>query len=214
MHRLIEDANAIIPESEIFKVQGSYAPFADWFRHKLVSVTGGFWVDTDVVCLRKFEFDEAMVFGLMETDYANIAVMRFPIGHIVTTTLAEACNNPNCILPYDDFRTRKRKLIRKYLLGNRRNNTKYGEPGGPDGFSAILKHFELLARAKPFFYFYPIHYTCWKSFFDRTFEKTAQLFEASYAIHMWTEHLARNGVDKDATFESGSLYEQLKRRYL
>ena len=51
------DANAIVPEQEIFYFQNretgapDIAPFADYFRAKLLSEVGGWYCDVDTVCL-------------------------------------------------------------------------------------------------------------------------------------------------------------------
>ena len=45
----IKDANEILPQSELFKVNGSLALFSDWFRWELLLRSGGIWVDMDLV---------------------------------------------------------------------------------------------------------------------------------------------------------------------
>lgn len=55
------DANLIIPKKDVFKHMGSYAAFADLFRWKLMYDTGGCYVDTDVLCLQRFDFKEDVV---------------------------------------------------------------------------------------------------------------------------------------------------------
>ncbi len=210
----IEDANSVIPERDIFRARDAYTSFANWFRHELVSRTGQFWVDTDVVCLRTFAFAAPIVFGLQDSGQAATGVMRFPKDHFVPRMLAGVCESPNKFMPYDTPRDKRRKLRRKYLQGNRRGKTQWGEAGGPDGFTRALRYHGLLDQAKSFLYFYPIHWSNWPSIFDSTFEDRTHLLEASYCVHLWNEMLNRDGVDKDSTFPSGSLFEQLKRRYL
>jgi len=59
----ILDANTIIPKSKIFRyANGSVACFADYFRYKLLFDKGNWWVDTDVICLKPFNFKEKYVF--------------------------------------------------------------------------------------------------------------------------------------------------------
>jgi hypothetical protein len=36
----------------------------------------------------------------------------------------------------------------------------------------------------------------------------------AHAVHLWHEKWRRAGVDKDARFPAGCLYERLKQRYL
>lgn len=61
---IIKDANQIIPSSQIFYRnhadpygigKGSIALFSDIFRYKLLYEIGGWWVDMDVTCLKKFD---------------------------------------------------------------------------------------------------------------------------------------------------------------
>lgn len=67
----LKDANKIIPESQVFRYntwggidwgKGSYGGFSDIFRYKLLFELGGWWVDMDVTCLKKFEVKEAYFF--------------------------------------------------------------------------------------------------------------------------------------------------------
>src|ERR1043165_5401661 len=62
---LIKDANAILPSSQIFqyKDRPSYAGFSNHFRYKLLFEHGGWWADSDVVCLRPFDFADEYVFS-------------------------------------------------------------------------------------------------------------------------------------------------------
>jgi glycosyltransferase involved in cell wall biosynthesis len=69
---VIEDANEIIPHNRIMQKQnvdtesgvgkGSYSPFSDLFRYKLLYEKGGYWVDMDVTCLRPFNFKAPYLF--------------------------------------------------------------------------------------------------------------------------------------------------------
>lgn len=80
----VRDAREILPEDHIFRNirgagTGSYACFADLFRYKLLRDRGGFWVDTDVFCLRPFAFHEPYVFGAEDKPVAN-GVIKAPVG--------------------------------------------------------------------------------------------------------------------------------------
>jgi hypothetical protein len=213
---IVADANEILPRSEIFTThKGSLAFFSDWFRQELMFRRGGYWVDTDVICLRRFDFSDPCVFGLESSTGVGSAVLRFPPGHEVTRTLSHLCGNPNTIMPYDPPRVRWRKRYRRYLAGNRRNKVKWGEAAGPRGITAALHHFGLFEQAKPFPYFFPVHNSCWRSLYDETFRGNLEFFHGSYSVHFWNEVLRRQrGFDKNASFPEDSLIEVLKRRYL
>src|SRR6187549_2184730 len=64
---VVIDAATILPAESIFYYQhgfgqGSVSAFSNLFRYKLICERGGWWVDTDVVCLKPFEFDVPYVF--------------------------------------------------------------------------------------------------------------------------------------------------------
>src|SRR5215510_2721358 len=67
---VLRDANEILPAANIFryKEQQSYAGFANFFRYKLLFERGGWWVDTDTICLKPFDFAEQHVFATERVD--------------------------------------------------------------------------------------------------------------------------------------------------
>src|ERR1044072_9789319 len=63
---LVKDANAILPAADIFTYQqgpgqGSLAAFSNVFRYRLLLERGGWWADTDAVCLRPWDFPAPVV---------------------------------------------------------------------------------------------------------------------------------------------------------
>ena len=208
------DANLILPEKDIFTYnEGSYAGFADWFRWKLLYEKGGFWVDTDMICLKPFDFDTDVVFGAESGELVCPAVLGFPAGHEICAFLRNSCENPNDYLPYDRKSTRRKKRKRKFW-GKGRADIEWGESGGPEGFTKALRHFNILDKAKPFMFFYPIHFSNWHTIYDDAFKNGTDLFNDTYAIHLWNEMSRRESLDKYATFDENSLIEKLKRKFL
>lgn len=211
---IVKDGHDILDRKNIFTYcNGSYAGFADWFRWELLYKKGGFWVDTDMICLKQFDFDTDLVFGSESRQLVCPAVLGFPPKHELSEFIKNSCENPNNFLPYDRTKTKKKKLSRK-LLGKGREAMEWGETGGPEGFTKALDYFKLKELAKPFVFFYPIHFDNWHTIYDDTFEKGIHLFADTYAIHLWNEMSRRESFDKNATFHKDSLIEQLKRKYL
>ncbi|MCL7986605.1 hypothetical protein M8998_01500 [Sphingobacterium sp. lm-10] len=58
------DADVILAEDLVFKdLFNSYATFSDWFRIKLLYEVGGWWVDSDMLCIKHFHVDWPYVFA-------------------------------------------------------------------------------------------------------------------------------------------------------
>ena len=212
----VRDGNEILDKSKIFmyKKKPSYSGFANWFRYEMLYKEGGVWIDTDVVCLKPFEFEQDIFFGKEQYDTINCAVVGAKPGLEIFKFLSAQVNSPNDFLPYDTFKEKKRKIFRKYCQGNERGNVKWGETG-PKGFSKALNYFGLYDQCLPTTAFYPIHSTCWTDIFDETYSNVESYFPDSYAIHLWNEMMRRkDGFKKDMDYPKSSLIEFLKREYL
>jgi hypothetical protein len=189
---IVKDARDILPESMIFQYQGlpSYAGFANFFRYKLLLERGGWWADTDVVCLRPFDFAEEHVFS---TEVAkgiavvNTGVIKAPTGSRVMAYCWEVC---------------QAKKPEELLWGET----------GPKLLGAAVKRFAQDDQAKLPQVFCPIGYDEW----ERVLYSTSRinLAEDTHSIHLWNEMWRRAGTDKNAEYTEGCFYEELKRRYL
>lgn len=210
------DATLTLPRSSLFRQRetGSLAAFADWFRYKLLYEQGGIWVDTDVVCLKPFTYRHPEVFAWQDESHINNAVLGLPAGSELAQWMIECCERPNRVRPYDDRHTRKLKRRRRWLRGNRRDDTEWGE-SGPIGFTAVARHLDRAADALPPWHFYPIHFSDWKSIFDGNAAQHHALLVNSSAVHLWNEMIRREpGFDKHGRFRSDSLFEQWCDQYL
>jgi len=212
----VRNGEEILKSSNIFmyKHRPSYAAFANWFRYEMLLKEGGVWVDTDVACLKPFDFESNLFFGLEQSNKVNNAVIGAVPGLESIHFMARQAEHPNHFLPYDSTKEKCRKFIRRYLKGNQRGDLKWGETG-PGGFTKALHHFDLFDKALPISAFYPIHSTCWTSSFDTTAANPERYFPDSYAIHFWNEMLRRDpNFNINSEFPENSLFEELKRRYL
>ena len=213
----IKDANEILPHSDVFKVNGSLALFADWFRWELLLKSGGIWVDMDLVCLRPLDFADTRLFGWQDSELVAIGVLGFEAGDELCRLMAYSCENPNVAMPYDGPKEWRRKFKGR-LLRNPYRFIKWSDLGGPSGFTRALQAQGATSLAKPYTWFYPIPVSHWTAFFSEGIYPDqkigTELFANSYTIHVWNEYFRRHKVDKDAVFPASSLYEQLKSVYL
>jgi mannosyltransferase OCH1-like enzyme len=93
---VIRNAAEILPSSRIFQYQqyASYAGFANFFRYKLLAERGGWWVDTDTVCLKHFDFPQEHVFSteLVEgVARTNCGAIKVPQGSQAMAYAWEVC---------------------------------------------------------------------------------------------------------------------------
>jgi len=212
----LADAGITLPRQLLFhhESSGSVAAFADWFRYRVLYDRGGVWADTDVVCLRPLAYPHPEIFARQDETLINNAVLGLPAGHPLAAWMSECCEQPNRPLPYDTARTRRHKLKRRLLQGNRRGNIRWGEYG-PEGFTQAARHLGYEHRALPFWHFYPLSYPNWRCMFDSSLSGNPGLVAGSTAVHLWNEMSRRApDFDRNGPFPPDSLFERLCARYL
>ena len=92
------DAREILPAASIFQYADypSYAGFSNFFRYKLLLERGGWWVDTDLVCLRPFAFPQPYVFASEEIKSGAVpasAVFKCPPGSAAMAQAWQVCSS-------------------------------------------------------------------------------------------------------------------------
>lgn len=198
----IFDANEILPEEDVFCYQtsigkGSYSAFSNYFRYKLLYEKGGFWADTDNICLKKFDFNEDYVFGMEFAALYNDC----PITHHVASGLFKAPKKSFIML--DNY---------KECLTKDKNLLKWGEVG-PALVAKCIKKFNLFNYVKPAHLFNPLGYNEVNDFVSENTSRIIDLRE-SYSVHLWNECWRKNGLDKNKSYHPSSLFEKLKKAYL
>ena len=189
---VLEDAAAILPEAATFQYRKypSYSAFSNFFRYKLLLEKGGWWVDSDVVCLKPFAFPESYVFAserLHGSDVATSAVIKVPAGSDLMAFnwhLCQACADP-AGAGWGQYGP---KLIARSLA-------KYG-----------LDHYR-----KPAAVFCPLAFDEWEAVLapgEITFGPE------THALHLWNEMWRRAGYDKANTYSADCVFERLKGTFL
>ncbi|AWX15421.1 hypothetical protein CEP48_04200 [Mergibacter septicus] len=210
------DANQILPQHTIFKHMGSYAAFADLFRWKLMVEKGGWYCDTDVICLRPFEFNQEIVLGWQDKNECTPTIMKFPTNHPLAKELLNAAKYPSMPKPYDSLRVKTLRLINR-LFTQQQNALGWGETAGPSGLTRA--YFYLLKQGKIDFqpispnYFYPIAWQNWQDLITANKINLEQLPSESCAIHLWNEMWRRGNIDKNKPLDPNCLVEKLFKLY-
>lgn len=127
----LADARAIIAESErdaFFRVApGRVSQFSNGFRYHLLDREGGWWVDTDVLCLGGDFPEREIILGWATEKRIGNSIMRLPPGHelarqaadfwqqnwevkawgvtgpVIITTLVERLGLSDLVLPFGDL---------------------------------------------------------------------------------------------------------------
>lgn len=195
----LEDAGLILPASQIFyhpsgKGKGSIAGFSDLFRYLLLDSLGGWWVDTDVVCLRRLP----MGYGLMlASEHVSsggcmpaTAVMRVPAGHEILT---------NCI---------------EYAAMIGKDVTSWGQTG-PKLLSRAVSALHLESAILEPAAFCPVPHWDWEVFASNGEENVMQhLSQSTITVHLWHERWRQAGRNTRLQCSASSWLGLQMRRYL
>ena len=190
---VVKDANEILPAAHVFqyKRSPSYAGFANFFRYKLLLERGGWWADTDIVCLKPFEFPDEYVFSSeinhRGREVVNCGAIKASAGSSVMAYAWKVCQKKNPV-----------RLV-------------WGETG-PRLMAKAVRKFSLERYKQGSLVFCPVDYQEWRKVLEPGFK--VSLDDRVFAIHLWNEMWRVAGQDKNAQYDQSCLYEELKRAYL
>lgn len=204
---VLQDANEILSRTEVFKDRtlDSFANFSDIFRYKLLLERGGYWADTDTICLKPFEFSQDYVFARERTQTGTEerrkygpawvcgGVIKAPRGSAIMRMLYEA-SLEKASGPYEWWEL------------------------GPPMISEAVSKYGLTRFAVPAKTFVPIDWWDWDDILsDRLSTRLKlhwNLMPGVCAVHLWNSMWTRAGANKDAQYPVNCLFERLKERYL
>lgn len=185
----LRDAGEILPRDRCFSYRsgfgaGSFAACSNLFRYLLLARVGGWWVDTDVICLSDRIPDFDRFYALEDDDFINGAVLRFEPGD----TLLDAC------------------------LGDALNageDVSWGQIG-PRLITRKAKELGQFKNAQPREQCYPLHWSRALDLLDR--RQTAAIAaatESSLMLHLWNEIFRQGDVCKTLLPPRGSMLRRL-----
>lgn len=189
---ILRDAAAILPATSIFeyKQRPSFAGFSNFFRYKLLLERGGWWADTDMVCLKPFDFPDEYVFSseiCKGEEVINCGAIKAPPGSDLMAYAWKVCEGKN-----------PEELV-------------WGETG-PRLMAEAVRKLGLEMYRKPYHVFCPLGFWEWERMLDLTLDQS--LYGDAHAIHLWNEKWRASGRDKNDSYPKDCLYERLKEKYL
>lgn len=183
------DAEEILPSSMIFQYteSPSYAGFANHFRYELLHRRGGWWADTDVICLRPFAAEREHVVACEAhkgSTHAANCVLKAPAGSTLMRYATDVCRSKDPKTLY----------------------------WGDTGAWLLVEALERLGMQEclaPSAMFCGIDCVEWESVLD----PQPPALNGGLGLHLWNEMWRRNGRDKNARYAPTSLYERFRAMY-
>jgi len=188
----LRDAGEIMPASEVFRngSHDTFATFSDIFRYRLLFERGGWWSDTDVICLRPFKFLDDYVFS------SEHRILNGVIKEVATITIMKAPQASALLEQLYDSSVKRGK-----------DNLEWNEIGS-DLLGILLRRHSLNRAVQRAVTFCPIPMGGYERIIDPS---VRFVFEAAtHAAHLWHECWRRKMLDVNASFPPECLYEQLK----
>jgi hypothetical protein len=176
----LQDAEQILPASDLTLFGGNIPAFADLFRYQLLHDRGGWWVDTDVYCLTSALPVAPRAWAPEGGDILNNAILKFPAGDPTCAELA-------CLA--------RERAIEPASWGAL----------GPSLLTEVLARSTTSDHAGTRAEFYPLHWLeahyAWLP--ERRAELEARLAGASF-LHLWMKALTDCGIELDRAPPPGS----------
>jgi len=181
----LEDASQILDEDSIFEFESSFSGFSNIFRYKLMLEDGGWWVDTDIYCLKDDVPDCTYAWARQDQETINGAVLKFPR------------HDPN---------------VQKLLQASRqigKNVAVWGQLG-PDLLTQHLANREFSGHFGSTMAFYPVHYLETHLFWlPEKAQQVTSRCEQSCFLHLWGSSFKNFGIDIRVAPPKGSFLDEI-----
>jgi Alpha 1,4-glycosyltransferase conserved region/Glycosyltransferase sugar-binding region containing DXD motif len=159
---ILRPADEILEKNYLFDWRGLWAPFSNVFRYALLEKKGGWWVDTDVVCVGNRIPCLDIAFAEQQAGIINGGQMKFPKNHPALSVL--------------------RKKAEQIGV----NQTIWGELG-PRLLTQVVCDQGLKAHVVDTKMFYPIHWLeTYKFWIPRYCSEILRRTQESVGLHLWT----------------------------
>jgi len=228
---ILKDASKILPKEEIFTYsndklgKSSISAFTNLFRFKLLYDKGNYWVDTDLVCIKKFNSKEPFFFT-SEPHEINYDIDFCKKNRITSFIMKLPQYSYVALYGYN--------LCLEYKKSVMNGKIKWGM--GPKVVKDVVNRFFLNEYVKPWYYtsncschhflsLFDSNYKLNKEYYKKMkideskmiiylFNSVKDKYDDTYFIHLWNQFWNRNDIDKNGEFKKGSIMYDLKMEYL
>ena len=204
---IIKDANDIMPQKEVFDLKSTFLPFSDIWRYKMLYDKGNYWVDLDMIALKKFDFKDEYVFSSERTMQSgpfasylplvpNIGVIKAPKGSQFFLDAYNKCSEFNKKNNNKD-KLKYMKMLRKMIV--KKDMMKYVKP--PEVFCNL--DWWHAREAFENHNSYPEKYAVKPP-------SVNSHFNGPYTVHFWRDKVHNvYGLDLDDKYDNNCLWEKM-----
>jgi hypothetical protein len=215
---ILRDGRTILDTDDFIKYErkDSFALFADYFRiHMIAQNPGMIWVDTDVYCHRKMDYDSDYVLGfeLPGGRRVNNAVLGLPADSAVLADMLDFMQDRYAIPPF----------LKKDQQRDYREAAAQGAPvhisqqpwgvWGPMMISHFVQKHGLLDQVQPLVAFYPITFPDRLKFLRSSAKVRTLLDDKTTALHLWASNKRELGLRHGGVPPDGSYFADLLARH-
>ena len=203
----VMEARKVLDGSSINKCidNKDYATLSDIFRYKLLFERGGIWVDTDIICVRPFNFEDEHVFASERVERQSKFEIELPYRPVGCVIKAPAGSE---IMHYCLKRSRQKEF----------ENIEWAEVG-PDLLDTAVEEFGMDECIYSPYKFCPIPWWRWRDFIKksgrvRMREKIKNHVLKPYSYHLWNSKWNDGGADKDKKYPENTIYGEIQKSNL
>jgi hypothetical protein len=202
---IVKDAAKIMPKKEIFDMKSTFLPFSDIWRYKMLYENGGYWVDLDMIAIRRFDFKQPFIFSsertIQQGAYAsqstyvpNIGILKAPPKSDFYKEAYEKCMDYNKKHKNEDklkYMRMLRALIKKYKYEKYVKVPKYfcnlDWWHSKEAFTKLAKYPDKYGVKAP---------------------SIASMFNGPYTVHFWRDRITKKyGLLLDDKYDPKCLWE-------
>lgn len=201
---IIKDGNEILDKSEIYRYKsGSVSAFSNLFRFTLLYKKGGYWVDTDMICVKPFKLDNEYIIPTEpDAEYSY---------NIITSSFLKMPKGSKVALKGIEIQKHfKKKILSGEIVWS----------AGPQCVKLLVEMFKLEKFLLNWDAICSCNYLDINTLLQTKIKKSSKIIsnvneipKNMLCIHLWHECWSREKIDKNGTFEPNSLYEHFKRKH-
>ena len=192
---ILMDASEILPFSDLSKytqagISHNLAAFSDAFRYQVIKKKGGWWFDSDVICL----VDSGPFSAIIDKKSIKIS-----LGYESPVLINGA------VLYIDNHIVLQKILDELESVGT---EFEWGDIG-PKLITRVINNLQLTHLVDPSFYYYAIYEDYQRLYDPKCLKWCQEMVGKSFALHLWNDLMRRYKIPKNIMPPAGSFLHKI-----